>query len=81
MPKAYLNRSKPTMCPGKNFQKAGHALINNGNEVCRYLMIGERNDHEVVYYKDFGRVGVRLTGEGYCASETVDTWEGEDAGQ
>ena len=62
-------------------QKAGHALINNGDEVCRYLMIGERNDHEVVRYTDTDRVGVRLTGEGFRAGETVGYWDGEDTGE
>ena len=61
-------------------QKAGHALLNNGTAPCRYLIIGERNPHDVIVYTDSGRVGVRLTGEGYRKSATMDYWEGEDAG-
>ena len=60
-------------------QKAGHALLNTGREPCRYLVIGERNPNDVIVYTDSGRVGVRLTGEGYRKSQTMDYWEGEDA--
>jgi len=59
-------------------QKAGHALINQGTVPCRYLIIGERNPNEVSVYPDSGRVGVRLLGEGFHQSKTMDYWEGED---
>jgi uncharacterized cupin superfamily protein len=59
-------------------QKAGHTLINNGSLPCRYLIIGERNPHDVIVYTDSGRVGVRLTGEGYRQSATMGYWDGED---
>ena len=58
-------------------QRAGHALINNGDAPCRYLIIGERNPHDVIMYTDSGRVGVRLTGEGYRKSATMEYWDGE----
>lgn len=58
-------------------QKAGHAVVNTGTGVARYLVIGERNPHDVMVYTDSGRVGVRLTGEGYRKSSTMDYWEGE----
>jgi uncharacterized cupin superfamily protein len=58
-------------------QKAGHALINHTDAPCRYLIVGERNPNEVVVYTDSGRVGVRLLGEGYRKSATMDYWEGE----
>ena len=58
-------------------QKAGHALVNNGSSPCRYLIVGERNPNEVVVHTDSGRVSVRLTGEGYRKSATMDYWEGE----
>jgi uncharacterized cupin superfamily protein len=60
-------------------QKAGHALVNDSPAVCRYLLIGERNPHDVIVYPDTDRIGVRLTGEGYRKSATMDYWEGEDA--
>jgi len=60
-------------------QKAGHALVNRGQVVCRYLLIGERNPHDVIVYPDTDRVGVRLTGEGYRKSATMEYWEGEAA--
>jgi uncharacterized cupin superfamily protein len=60
-------------------QKAGHTLVNNSGTPCRYLIIGERNANDVIVYTDSGRVGVRLTGEGYRKSATMDYWEGEGA--
>ena len=59
-------------------QKAGHSLINTSDKVCRYLIVGERNNMDVVVYTESGRVGVRLTGEGYRKTETMDYWEGQD---
>lgn len=56
-------------------QKAAHTLINHGDAVCRYLIIGERNPHDVIVYPESGRVSVRLTGEGYRKSATMDYWE------
>ncbi|MES2073306.1 MAG: cupin domain-containing protein [Pseudomonadota bacterium] len=58
-------------------QKAGHSLYNHGTAVCKYLVIGEDNPNEVVVYPDSGRVGVRLTGEGYRKSAVMEYWEGE----
>ena len=58
-------------------QKVGHAITNTGNTVARYLVIGERNPNDVIVYTDSGRVGVRLTGEGYSKSATMGYWEGE----
>lgn len=58
-------------------QKAGHTLLNDSDAPCRYLIIGERNPNDVIVYTDSGRVGVRLTGEGYRKSATMDYWEGE----
>jgi len=60
-------------------QKQGHALVNDTDATCRYLIIGERNPHDVIVYTDSGRVGVRLTGEGYRKSATMEYWEGEGA--
>ena len=59
-------------------QRAAHALINRGEEICRYLIIGERDDNEVIMYPDAGRVGVRLTATGYRTSATMDYWEDVD---
>lgn len=60
-------------------QKAGHALLNEGTEPCRYLIIGERNPHDVIFHTDSGRVNVRLAGEGYRKASTMDYWEGEES--
>jgi uncharacterized cupin superfamily protein len=57
-------------------QRAGHAIVNESDEACRYLIVGERNPNDVIVYPDSGRVGVRLLGEGYRESATMDYWEG-----
>lgn len=57
-------------------QKAGHALVNETERPCRYLIIGERNPNDVIFYTESGRVGVRLAGEGYRQSATMSYWEG-----
>lgn len=63
-------------------QKAGHSLYNHSEAVCRYIILGENNPNDVVVYPDSGRVGVRLTGEGYDKAALMEYWEGEpDAGQ
>ena len=61
-------------------QKAGHMLINRSTRTCRYLIIGERNPHDVIVYPDSGRVSVRLTGEGYRKADVMEYWEGVEPG-
>ena len=61
-------------------QRAGHALINHGSEPCRFVIIGERNPHDVIVYPDSGKVKVRVMGENYRLSATADYWDGEEAG-
>ncbi|WP_295758614.1 cupin domain-containing protein [Undibacterium sp.] len=58
-------------------QKAGHSLFNHTDAPCRYLVIGERNPHDVIVYPDTNRVSVRLTGEGYDKAATMEYWQGE----
>jgi uncharacterized cupin superfamily protein len=58
-------------------QQVGHAVVNTTDAPFRYLIIGERDDREVVVYPDSGRVGVRLMGAGYRGSATMEYWEGE----
>lgn len=58
-------------------QAAGHSLYNHSDQVCRYLIIGERNKHDVIVYPDSNRVAVRLTGEGYNKAATMEYWEGQ----
>jgi len=60
-------------------QKAGHALINRTAEPCRYLIIGSRHPHDVSIHTDTGRVSVKLTGEAYRGSATMDYWDGVDS--
>ncbi|MFZ6816227.1 cupin domain-containing protein [Undibacterium sp. Rencai35W] len=61
-------------------QKLGHSIFNHTDQVCRYLLIGDRNPHDVIVYPDSNRVSVRLTGEGYNKAAVMAYWEGEDVG-
>ncbi len=58
-------------------QEVGHALVNETDAPVRYLIVGERDPNEVTVHTDTGRVGVRLTGEGYRKADVVDYWEGQ----
>ena len=62
-------------------QTVGHALFNHTSQPCRYLVFGNPQPHDVVVFPDSGRVSVRLTGESYRKSATMDYWEGVDDGQ
>ena len=58
-------------------QQVGHALYNHSDAPCRYLIIGERNPHEVVVYPESGRVGVRSLGQGFDSKATMAYWDGQ----
>src|SRR5262245_9763351 len=45
-------------------QKAGHCLINESRQPCRYLLVGERNPNEVSVFTDTNKVMVRALGRG-----------------
>ena len=56
-------------------QKIGHSLFNHTGLPCRYLVLGNPQPHDVVVFTDTGRVGVKLTGEIYRKSATMEYWE------
>lgn len=58
-------------------QKIGHSLFNHTDAVCRYLVIGERNPHDVIVYPDSNRISVVLAGEGFDKAATLEYWERE----
>jgi uncharacterized cupin superfamily protein len=43
-------------------QKAGHCLINESDQICRYVIVGENNPNEVSVYPDTRKVLVRALG-------------------
>jgi uncharacterized cupin superfamily protein len=55
----------------------GHCLVNEGDKPCRYLVIGERNPHDVCVYPDSNKLLVKATGEVYDKGSTLDYWHGE----
>jgi uncharacterized cupin superfamily protein len=61
-------------------QTVGHSLFNHTSEPCRYLIIGNPSPHDVAVFPQSGRVSVKLMGEGYRKSATMDYWEEIDGG-
>ncbi len=56
-------------------QRVAHALINHTNAPCRYLVFGNPHPHDVVLYPETGRVRVKVMGESYRQSATMEYWE------
>jgi uncharacterized cupin superfamily protein len=63
-------------------QRAGHCLINNTAETCRYVIVGERNPNEVVIYTDSNKVLVRALGRRalFDLAARRRYWDGENTG-
>lgn len=63
-------------------QRAGHCLVNDSDAPCRYVMVGERNQNEVVVYTDSRKVLVRALGNRalFDLDATRTYWDGEDTG-
>lgn len=57
-------------------QRVGHSLVNHTSEPCRYLVFGNPQPHDVAVFPESGRVNVKLTGESYRKSPTMEYWEG-----
>ena len=57
-------------------QKVAHSLMNHTTHPCRYLVFGNPQAHDVAVFPETGRVNVRLAGESYRKSETMEYWEG-----
>jgi uncharacterized cupin superfamily protein len=57
-------------------RQAGHCLINDSGEVCRFFVLGERNPNEIAVYPDSNKVRVRSLGENYRRAP-LDYWDGE----
>ncbi|MGV3549818.1 cupin domain-containing protein [Rhizobium sp.] len=63
-------------------QKAGHCLINETDDVCRYVIIGERNPNDVVVYTDSRKVLIRALGNRalFDLDAVKGYWDGEETG-
>ena len=61
-------------------QRAGHCLINESAAPFRFIMVGDRQPHEVCVYPDSNKVMVRSLGRGsnvFDRSAVKDYWDGE----
>jgi uncharacterized cupin superfamily protein len=63
-------------------QKAGHTLLNEGDQPCRYVIVGENSPNEVVVYTDSNKVLVRPLGRRALLDLAAvrNYWDGEDTG-
>ena len=63
-------------------QRAGHCLLNQGSRPARYVIIGERNENEVVVYTDSNKVLVRALGRDALLDLEAarNYWDGEATG-
>ena len=82
-----LGDARYTMQPGDYVcfpagQKAGHCLINETAGICRYVIIGENKEDEVVVYTDSNKVLLRSLGRRalFDLSATRGYWDGEETG-
>jgi uncharacterized cupin superfamily protein len=57
--------------------KVGHCLVNDGDQPCRFLTVGERNPNEVCVYPDSNKILVRGVREIFDRSATREYWDGE----
>lgn len=64
-------------------QRAGHCLINHTQDVCRYIIVGERNADDVVIYPETSKVMVRALGarQIFDMNAKRDYWDGEKSRQ
>ncbi len=58
----------------------GHCIVNDSDEPCRYLVIGQRSPDDVCFYPDSCKVMIRAAGRLIVKTEPVrDYWDGEKA--
>jgi len=57
-------------------QKVAHSIRNHTDMPCRYLILGNPQKHDVAFFPDTGRVHVKVAGESYHSSPTMEYWEG-----
>lgn len=54
-----------------------HVLFNHSDAPCKYILVGEKNDHDVCYYPDSNKVQIRATREMFHRDDTRDYGYGE----
>ena len=57
-------------------QRVPHSLFNHTDLPCRYLILGNVQQHDVMVYPDTARVHVKLTQASYRMAPTLTYWEG-----
>ena len=54
-----------------------HVLFNHSEVPCKYILVGEQNEHDVCYYPDSNKVQIRATKEVFLRSDVRDYGHGE----
>jgi uncharacterized cupin superfamily protein len=52
-------------------------LHSHTDEPCKYILVGEKNEHDVCYYPDSNKVMIGATREMFLRSDTRDYGYGE----
>jgi uncharacterized cupin superfamily protein len=61
-------------------RQLGHCIVNDSDEPCRYLVIGEKSPDDVCVYPDSGKVLIRSAGRTILSmAEPLEYWHGEKA--
>lgn len=54
-----------------------HVLFNHTSEPCKYILVGEKNAHDIGYYPDSNKVRIRATKETFDRADVRDYDFGE----
>jgi uncharacterized cupin superfamily protein len=54
-----------------------HVLFNHSTEPCKYILVGEKNEHDLCYYPDSNKVMIGATREIFLRSDTREYGYGE----
>ena len=54
-----------------------HVLFNHTQTPCKYILMGEKNEHDLCYYPDSNKVKIGATGENFHRADTRDYGYGE----
>jgi uncharacterized cupin superfamily protein len=55
-----------------------HCLYNHSTEVCRYILVGDNDPHEICVYPDSNKISVRAEGQVFVKSDAKDYYVGEE---
>jgi uncharacterized cupin superfamily protein len=81
-----VGEARHIMIPGNYIrfpagEPSEHVLFNHTDEPCKYILVGEKNEHDICYYPDSNKVQIRATREMFLRSDTRDYGYGYGYGE